>query len=61
MVNIKNELIKDSPKLAVIKSNENGLILSKSLRSLSVVLISATLVQGVLLLLIYYFGCMRIV
>lgn len=44
MVNIKNELIKDSLKLVVIKSNENGLILLKFLRFLSVVLIFVILV-----------------
>lgn len=41
MVNIKNEMGKEGPKLAVIKSNENELILSKYSRSLSVTLISA--------------------
>lgn len=61
MGNIKNEAGKEGPKATAIKGNKNGLVLSKSLGSLSVVLISATPFQNVILLLTYYFGCMSVV
>lgn len=61
MGNIKNEVGKEGPKATAIKGNKNGLVLSESLGSLSVVLISATPFQNVILLLTYYFGCMSVV
>ena len=54
-----NKILKEGLNIAAIKSNENGLIWWKSLRSLSVALITAIPVQNVTLLLIYCFSNLR--